>query len=129
MSYCRWSSDQFQCDVYVYEDCNGGWTTHVAGMRSVELSPKMPWRWLKVPIIGALMWRRYTRLSKHWSETRTLVEIGLPHDGESFNDHCPICCADRLVELRDMGYNVPQYAIDSLMAESEDEGEYCEPKT
>lgn len=26
MSYCRWSDDS---DVYVYEDCRGGWTTHV----------------------------------------------------------------------------------------------------
>jgi hypothetical protein len=33
MSYCRWSSDHFDCDVYVYEDVSGGWTTHVAGRR------------------------------------------------------------------------------------------------
>lgn len=33
MSYCRWSSDHFECDAYVYEDVSGGWTTHVAGRR------------------------------------------------------------------------------------------------
>lgn len=33
MSYCRWSSDHFECDVYVYESVSGGWTTHVAGRR------------------------------------------------------------------------------------------------
>lgn len=33
MSYCRWSSNFCECDVYVYEHCEGGWTTHVAGRR------------------------------------------------------------------------------------------------
>ena len=35
MSYCRWSSDDFQSDVYVYEDCRGPWVVHVAGRRHV----------------------------------------------------------------------------------------------
>lgn len=33
MSYCRWSSDHFECDVYVYANVSGAWTTHVAGRR------------------------------------------------------------------------------------------------
>ncbi len=33
MSYCRWSSDNTNCDLYCYEDCSGGFTTHVAGFR------------------------------------------------------------------------------------------------
>jgi hypothetical protein len=33
MSYCRWSSDFFECDVYVYANVSGMWTTHVAGRR------------------------------------------------------------------------------------------------
>lgn len=33
MSYCRWSSMNWMCDVYVYEDVDGGWATHVAGRR------------------------------------------------------------------------------------------------
>lgn len=28
MSYCRWSSDDFKSDVYVYES-QAGWITHV----------------------------------------------------------------------------------------------------
>jgi hypothetical protein len=39
MSYCRWSSNDFQCDVYVYEDVAGGWTTHVACNRVVYSEP------------------------------------------------------------------------------------------
>lgn len=26
MSYCRWSTDDFKCDLYIYEDVAGGWT-------------------------------------------------------------------------------------------------------
>lgn len=39
MSYCRFSSDDYQCDVYVYQDGNGGWTTHVAGSRYLFKEP------------------------------------------------------------------------------------------
>jgi hypothetical protein len=33
VSYCRWSSGFGECDVYVYADVRGGWTTHVASRR------------------------------------------------------------------------------------------------
>ncbi len=117
MSYCRWSSDRFQCDVYVYEDVSGGWTTHVAGRRSTTLSPVMPWRWLSVPIIGRLMWAQYNRKNKKWSDNKVLVDIGLPHDGESENHSTPGECADYLLYLSGLGYKVPQYAIDALREE------------
>ncbi len=115
MSYCRWSSDDFQCEVYVYESCYGGFVTHVAGIRYVFSEP------LPAPI------------SIHedlngWSERRhrisDMVEraerrpIGLPHDGKSFNDETAALCADRLESLRSMGYNVPQRAIDALREEA-----------
>lgn len=34
MAYCRWSTPD--CDVYVYEDVMGGWTTHVKGPSGVR---------------------------------------------------------------------------------------------
>ena len=40
MSYCRWSTDNFKCDLYCYEDVNGGFTTHVASNRP---SPPYPY--------------------------------------------------------------------------------------
>src|SRR5687767_6611694 len=39
MSYCRWSTDDFQCDLYCYEDVSGGFTTHVAGRRKIWDAP------------------------------------------------------------------------------------------
>jgi hypothetical protein len=39
MSYCRWSSNHGECDVYVYAHVEGSWTTHVAGRK---LKHKVP---------------------------------------------------------------------------------------
>lgn len=36
MSYCRWSSDNWKCDLYCYEDANG-YITHVADNRIVKI--------------------------------------------------------------------------------------------
>ena len=42
MSYCRFSSDNYACDVYVYESCYGGFDVHVASSRYVGDIPKLP---------------------------------------------------------------------------------------
>ena len=67
---------------------------------------------------------------KTWEDRRKVVNymierahhkaIGLPHDGETFEHDEPGECADNLVRLRDLGYMVPQGAIDALRAESAD---------
>lgn len=115
MSYCRWSSDDFDCDVYVYEDTAGGWTTHVAGMRvSIDRSGLPP---EDADVVGSWIGR--------YQAVMDLVQfagrqpIGLPHDGETFSDPTPGACADRLEELRALGYHVPQWAIDELRKEHE----------
>lgn len=117
MSYCRFSSDDFQCDVYVYADCTGGWTTHVAGRRHVFKEP-LP---ADVSLENKEEWvKRYARVME-LIDSAELVDIGLPFDGETFNDPTPGECADRLEILRAAGYNVPQYAIDQLRDEAFDE--------
>lgn len=137
MSYCRWSSMNFMCDVYVYEDCDGGWTTHVAGnRRAIPPIPTLPWPTLRgktnAPAMGFIhdnwmdklidsiklkLWHLSYRL--HMLSLRPIPSrpIGLPCDGKSFNDPTPGDCADRLIALRDMGYNVPKHSIDALREE------------
>src|SRR3954471_1428440 len=39
MSYCRWSSDKFRSDVYVYACFDNTWTTHVALSKLMEEYP------------------------------------------------------------------------------------------
>lgn len=112
MSYCRWSSDDFQCDVYCYEHVHGGWVTHVAGRRRVFTEPLPP----PAPEGDVRAWiERCMKVTKMESEH---VDIGLPYDGETFSTDTPGEMADVLERLGSVGYNVPGYAIESLKEES-----------
>ena len=140
MSYCRFSSNNFWCDVYVYEDVNGGWTTHVAANRHIiRPIPQLPSWWItclgrydidakrvlypnRFIAAFAWVWLRiyFTFMRLHnWSvDVIPRRKIGLPLDGRSFNDDTPIGCVVRLEELRALGYKVPQSAIDALREEA-----------
>jgi hypothetical protein len=130
----------WRCDVYVYEHVAGGWTTHVAGRkRIIPPIPALPlpsfnfggvWdfdtRRMKYP-----NWRKrlaarivfgFYAFWHNWAHTASLNliplrEIGLAHDGKTFDDSTAGDCADRLEWLRSEGYTVPQYAIDALREE------------
>lgn len=149
MSYCRFSSNNFACDVYVYEDVAGGWTTHVAARK--QRWPLLPLllsagRMARMSIWAGGRWDREARkvVYEHprrgavfgavlrlsglweqgpyrlWRSLTPLVPIGLPHDGEQFSDASPAECADRLESLRALGYRVPQRAIDRLRQEAQE---------
>lgn len=133
MAYCRWSSMNWQCDVYTYEDVGGGWTTHVAARRRAIPTPPLwmpPSHWITGAGAGRLAawrWRAACRVS-FWTYRLQMITldliplrpIGLPFDGESFNDPTAGDCAERLVWLRGLGYIVPQDAIDALREEAAD---------
>lgn len=126
MSYCRWSSDNFECDVYVYEHVDGGWTTHVAGNRHVGDCPKVDLVSLMAGYQDADEAEKHRRAvlmaeqQKAQHEFLSACErrpIGLSRDGETFSSPTPGACADLLEDLMAEGYNVPQYAIEELRAE------------
>lgn len=121
MSYCRWSTDDYQCDVYVYGDTRGGWTTHVASARyaykeplpaEVEFDPADDTSWSA--------WLARREAVQRMVDEADRVAIGLPHDGETFNDDTPGDCADRLERLRGLGYRVPQDAVEALRQEQQE---------
>lgn len=146
MSYCRFSSDNWKSDVYVYEDVGGGWTTHVA-MRRRKIQP-IPdilcsrfagrvheWSGCNMNpetleftypnIFKKYVYRAWISVVVFWHKwihggTLHLIPlhpIGLAFDGESFSDGTALECAKRLEWLRAMGYHVPQKAIDALRSE------------
>lgn len=99
----------------------GGYTTHVASSRHVldsALPPPVPF---EKEHIEAWVERHNAVLA--WVKNAEIKQIGLPYDGESFNDIDAASTADRLQMLKDIGYNVPQYAIDALREEAGDEVE------
>lgn len=126
MSYCRWSSDGFKCDVYVYEDVSGGWTCHVASRKVVNFheAPPQPGFILEE---DKEEWMVKHRAYMHWLENDAIREnIGLEFDGRTFNTDTATEMGNSLHMLKEMGYQVPQYAIDSLWEEGLENGEQGE---
>jgi hypothetical protein len=112
MSYCRWSSDNYACDVYVYENIYGGWTTHIAKYRRKHSYPCPSLDFTDVNTLQESL-----QLQQAWLDESVLELIDSPNAGKSFNDPTPEACAARLENLREEGLAVPQYAIDTLMEE------------
>lgn len=114
MSYCRWSSDNWKSDVYCYANVSGAWTTHVAGMRVVGDIPQVDWGlWHSDP---DKMWEQYEAQHKFLEDCKR-APIGLPQDGETFDDAGPPEMLERLLWLRGLGYNVPETALEELREE------------
>lgn len=113
MSYCRFSSNNWDCDVYCYEDVDGGYTTHVAGNKVVGEIPK-------VPIFGTISNEEWMKAYEKQSEFIMNCQrkpIGLLHDGESFNDPGLQSFLDRLLYLQKLGYTVPDYVVKTIQYE------------
>lgn len=121
MSYCRFSSSNWGCDVYVYECVTGNFVVHVAQNRkSVPPIPQLPLR-----LIGRYprLWRLLNRLH-YWSlDAIPMRRIELPHAGETFECDTASSCASLLRSLKSIGYRVPDYAIAALYEEAAAEGE------
>ena len=107
MSYCRWSSNDFQCDLYIYSDVNGGWTTHVADCTYSERIP-LPLENLN-PKDYAEAWE------KHFQELDACrITFTQPWAGETFNDDSLAALSERLYIMRLMGYRFPDYVFDRI---------------
>ena len=114
MAYCRWSSDDWLCDLYCYEDVSGGWTTHVAGNRVVGEIPKAPMSMLQEEPDE---WMIAHKNQMSFLETAKRKEIDLPHAGESFNDATLEDFLARLLELREVGYRFPDSVLETVKEE------------
>lgn len=120
MSYCRLSSNDHQCDVYVYGS-DDGWETYVAGSR-VVFKTLLPGRVsLPHPFTAAEFeaWAERGRVVSRMVDEAERVDIDLPHAAGHFVDSTPSECAKTLIMLRDLGYRVPQYVIDDLLEEED----------
>ena len=144
MSYCRWSSDNYKSDVYVYEGHKH--IIHVAAIKHVippipivpftltmwmckwsgvtTVKPKSlelhyPSKWKK-KVLNLYFALTYPIDRLHsWSVRNFPTKaIGLPFDGAYFECEDAKACYDKLMELREVGYHIPQYALDALLQES-----------
>lgn len=115
MSYCRWSCDKFQSDVYAYEDCTGGYTIHVAEVHpvSVEHIPEFePLKWLEEGTVGE-------NHSKYMDAVKQIEykKIGLMYDGETLHASDIYDLKEKLEWLKQVGYHVPESAFEMIWDE------------
>jgi len=113
MSFCRWSSMDFGCDLYCYES-DQGYVTHVANSRVVG----------DVPKIDHSLFRENTEenFQKFFAQQKAQFEfldtakrepIGLKYDGQTFYDSKENFLK-RLEVLREEGYNFPEITEEDL---------------
>ena len=125
-----------KCDVYVYEHYSDGYVCHVAARKIVNLdeAPHVPSFFDYItPLDGKLSdesiqdYMVKHRAWNEWLEKSAIREnIGLEFDGKTFNTESATSMANELTMLKNMGYQVPQYAIDWLYEEGLENGEQAE---
>src|SRR5574337_47846 len=111
MSFCRWSSDGFQCDLYCYES-QDGFVTHVAASRHTKRVSDYDFSSAEAILESAK--KREMELD---DPENKLLPIGLPHDGETFIDNSLKDMLERVLWLKSLGYIVPDLVINAVMEE------------
>lgn len=102
MSYCRFSTDDYQCDLYVY-DSDQGVEVSVASVRYQYQEPLPE----DVPMEDFPVWiERYKKVMA-MVECAERVPIGLPHDGGYFTFDSHEDAADFVEKLGALGYQFP----------------------
>src|SRR6185369_2318044 len=99
MSYCRWSSDDWRCDLYCYESEDGGWTTHVAGRKAIDVPRSLPYPINAPEDQKERLWEEWFvshKAQMKFLETAEYRTIDLPHAGETFRDYALEDFKDRL---------------------------------
>ncbi len=115
MSYCRWSDCGFQSDVYAYESSDG-FVVHMASSRYTVPIPEHDFS------SPEAMNRANAERKEAFANTPR-VPIGLPHDGDTFYCGSLEILLARLLHLREVGYRVPDHAIELVTEEMNEEAE------
>lgn len=120
MSYCRWSSDDWRCDLYCYEHVDGGWTTHVAVRKPIDVPRELPFPVGTEDKAAVQAWVDSHNAVMKYLETAEYRNIELPHAGKTFNDPTLEAFKERLLYLRGLGYHFPDYVLEEVDEEIAD---------
>ena len=117
MSYCRWSTNDFGCDLYVYASGDNEYTIHVAGNRAVGNVPKITSDYMDAgdpkDMVRCEEWRSQHQAQLDWLMDCEREKITLPYAGESFYLPQEQAVA-KLLELKELGYKFPDYVIKDI---------------
>lgn len=114
MSYCRFSSDNWQCDLYCYGN-EFGYFTHVAAYRVVGDIPTV-----NTSLLCEGKTSEFLKEHKKQSEYIDIAKrepLKLEHAGQSFRDPDLNSFLNRLLNLRELGYRIPNNAIEQVIDE------------
>ena len=112
MSFCRWSSDDFRCDVYAYKS-DAGFIVHVAKSMVLGDIPRVPFI---LDVENDVFLKAY-KAQHEFLETAERKNIGLPHDGETFQyDSLPEMLGG-LRDLKNKGYRIPDWVFKEILRE------------
>ena len=109
MSYCRWSTNDFNCDLYVYQ-AEDGYVIHVAGNRVVGTVPPVP----DILETNAEEWVEAYNKQSEFLEEASREPIALRYVGESFYKLTKEACIEKIKELRKLGYIMPDKLEESI---------------
>lgn len=109
MAYCRWSSDNFSCDLYIYES-HDGISINVASRRMVGDVPEIDWSSPENLHDSYRQQMKFMEIAHH-------EPIGLPYDGQSFYGLSREDAIIFLEVLKEIGYNFPSSVIEDLKQE------------
>lgn len=120
MSYCRWSSDKFKSDVYVYEDVLGGYMVHTCNHKYV-FHPDHPYPSFPLNTSRDNL-KEYLRQYRSAMDNAELVEMKSATDylGKTWNFPTLRETIDFLLCLRSNGLHVPDVAIEVMEQEIEE---------
>jgi len=114
MAYCRFSSDNFQCDVYCYYSCDDKYVIHVASVRREGKIIPFP-----DPFLSEEEWWIQYETHKKSLENCKLVPINLPYSGEDFILDTIEEFEQKLILLKTIGYRIPDYVFEIIKKEKE----------
>lgn len=112
MSYCRWSSDDFRCDVYAYES-DAGYIVHVANRMYLGDIPRVPF----ILDVSNEEWSKAYKEQHEFLEKAEQRKIGLEYDGQTFQYDSLAEMLGGLRGIKDKGYRIPKWVFDAILEE------------
>lgn len=118
MSYCRFSTNDFACQLYVYASTEG-YSIHVAANKPVGDIPKITSDYLdtRTPTSTAEEYVVQHKAQLDWLKDCKREKITLKYAGESFYLPQEQTVA-KLKELKELGYVFPDYVISDIEDEA-----------
>jgi len=113
MSYCRWGCLGGTSDIYCFQsEC--GYIIHVASKKIVGGVPD-ELMYPKDTTVEEFI--EYHKKLREFKQQAQREPIGLPYDSQTFSYDTPEETIEKLEELREVGYIVPEHTFIGLIEE------------